>query len=205
MPNLQNPPFMSDISAEQLAFLDSQGISLSQVFDATGMSRSEYREAMKHLDMCLAVGVTPCEKGGHRIRTRSGHCAQCEPANIAFQNRYSQLGYAYIAISQSCDLIKIGCTSDVPDRMRNLNGMGYGGIKDWQWLHAFYVFDCGRVEYNTQLNLRIYRVPRTYIRDGKEVNCLETFKLRHEEALEVMMRNTETGYHYYKNENIIFS
>ena len=194
---------MSDITREQLEFLDSQKIPLGRVFDATGMRKSEYRAAMKTLDMCLAVGVSPCEKGEHTIRTRHGHCAQCNPAAIAFQNRYSQLGFVYVAGSRSLQLIKIGCALNVNHRMGTLNSLGYGGVNDWLWLHAFYVFDCGRIEYNSQLYLRNVRESRIYVREGKKVNCLETLRYGHDDAMQVVLHYADGKCHYYRNENSI--
>jgi len=194
---------MSDITREQLEFLDSQKIPLGRVFDATGMRKSEYREAMKTLDMLLAVGVSPCEKGEHTIRTRHGHCAQCNPAAIAFQNRYSQRGYVYVAGSRTHQLIKIGYALDVTNRMKSLNYFGYGGTNDWLWLHAFDVYNGGRIEHAVQLYLRGARFPTTYVRDGSAVNCLETFRYPHEDAEKTIRYFCQDACNYFINEEAI--
>lgn len=203
MPNLYFPPVMSAISEDQLAFLDSQGIPLGRVFDATGMRKSEYKAAMKTLDMVLAIGVSPCDKGGHTIRTRHGHCAQCNPAVIAFQNRYSQRGYVYIAGSRTHQLIKIGYALDVLNRMKSLNYFGYGGTNDWLWLHAFDVYNGGRIEHEAQLYLRGARFPTSYKRDGILVDCLETFKYPHEDAEKTIRYFCKNACNYYRNDEAI--
>jgi hypothetical protein len=70
---------MTVITDEQRAFLDQHNIPLSRVFDAKGMKRAECQEAMRALDLVIAVGTSACKAAAHRMRTRAGHCAKCEP------------------------------------------------------------------------------------------------------------------------------
>ena len=193
----------AEATPEQLEFFEAQKIPIGRVFDATGLSKSEYYSVMKELDKSLAIGVTPCEKEGHTIRTRHGHCAQCNPAVIAFQERYSQLGFVYVASSNQLGFLKIGFSTDILDRIRTLNSFGYGGTNDWQWLHAFYLYDGGRIEYKCQLHFREYRIPSVYIRDGKEVSCLETFSCDHESVAYKIYELCEKKCHIYTNEEAI--
>jgi hypothetical protein len=72
-----------------------------------------------------------CRAIGHRIRTRGGHCAQCNPANIGFTERETANGYVYIAGSRRGRFIKIGATRDVAQRERQLRTERYGGASDW--------------------------------------------------------------------------
>ena len=88
---------MSKLTKEQSAFLAKHNTPISSVFDASGMGKSDYRAAMKELGKTVAIGVTPCKKGNHTMRTRSGHCIQCNPASIAFQKRHLMDGFVYVA------------------------------------------------------------------------------------------------------------
>ena len=74
-----------NITKEQLKFLETQKISLDKIFDATGLSKTEYHKSMKEMDKIIAIGVTPCAKFSHSMRTRNGHCVQCNTATIAFR------------------------------------------------------------------------------------------------------------------------
>ena len=65
---------MTKLTDSQTKFLGTQGIPLSQVFDATGMKSSEYKQIMKDIGMVVAIGVTPCDASGHTLRTR--HCSE---------------------------------------------------------------------------------------------------------------------------------
>ncbi|MDX0457915.1 hypothetical protein GOC90_31015 [Sinorhizobium medicae] len=58
----------------------------------------------KALGKVLVVGV-PCGSGGHRLRTRHGHCVKCKPATLDSQAR-SALGNFYIAASLSLNWTK---------------------------------------------------------------------------------------------------
>src|SRR5664279_3118533 len=49
---------MAKLTSEQLAFLNRHGVSISEVYDATGMRRKHYYSDMKLLEMRVAIGVT---------------------------------------------------------------------------------------------------------------------------------------------------
>lgn len=166
---------MARLSKNQKFFLERQHVSLSSVFDATGLERSEYYKSMKLLDKELAMGVTACAKGGHRLRTRSGHCVQCNTASLAFQSRHSAVGFVYIAGSIALNVIKAGFSKSVEDRIINLNTLGYGGADDWVCLYWVKTKNAGEIEFQTHSALEQYAAPKTYERYGCEVNCLETF------------------------------
>jgi hypothetical protein len=78
---------MKNLTAEQIDFLNSHNISLDKVFDASGFSLSEYKVIMKDQGKQIAYNVAPCQQYGHTLRTRAGHCIQCNPAAIAFIKR----------------------------------------------------------------------------------------------------------------------
>ena len=75
---------MAEPSDDQRKFLRDQKLPLSFLFDASGMRKVDYEAVMKRDEKFFAFGVTPCSKGGHSLRTRSGHCIQCDTAKIAY-------------------------------------------------------------------------------------------------------------------------
>lgn len=119
---------MTELTKEQTTFLTKHNTAVGSVFDATGLGKNDYRKLMKDLGKTVAIGVTPCKKGNHAMRTRSGHCIQCNPASLAFQKRHSMNGYVYIAGSLELSVIKVGLASDVEERMKSLNRLNYAGL-----------------------------------------------------------------------------
>ena len=164
------------LTEEQLEFLEEQGISLGSVFDAGGvLRRREYRSEMEALGKVVAIGVTPCAREKHQLRTRSGACAMCNPDALRFQERWSQDALVYIAGSQSAQILKVGFASNVSSRIGSLNSLGYAGINDWEALYWAETENAGLKEYRAHLRLRDYACPRKYTKAGRDVNCLETF------------------------------
>ena len=166
---------MTKLDETQIDVLKRHRIPLSAVFDATGLGRSDCRSAMKELDKEVAIGVTPCGRRGHTLRTRSGHCLQCNPAAIAFQRRHSQYGYVYVVGSFRKKIIKIGSCSNPENRSSSLNEHGYGGASDWTLLYYAKVTAAGDVEYRAHNLLALYAAPTAYLRNRIAVDCLETF------------------------------
>ena len=192
---------MSKLVQEQILFLKRHSISLGAVFDATGLGPSDYGAEMKALGKAVAFGVTPCKKGGHSLRSRSGSCVVCEPANLAFQSRYEELAYVYIAGSKKLRLIKAGFASDVNSRMSSLNKLGYAGTLDWENLFWSKTKNAGRVEFNLHSELSAYKKPTNYQRDGHTVDCLETFSCSASTAIEILKSLVETGSTFWINKN----
>lgn len=166
---------MAKITLDQMQFLQQQSISLSRVFDASGMPRSVYEQAMIELEMIVAIGVSPCRKAGHTLRTPAGHCAQCNTHALGFLRRHYETGEVYVAVSEKTDLIKIGSAKCSKERMNTLNRLGYGGASDWSihWHDA--CNKAGKVEFIAQNILNEHRTSRTYIKNGKPVDCQELF------------------------------
>ncbi len=100
-------------------FLRWHGLSVDDVFDARGMSGDVWKQLIREEGKTIALG-TACGRGGHRLRTRAGHCVQCDPKKLAFQARHSADQYVYIAGSLSTQLIKIGTCMNIPQRERQL-------------------------------------------------------------------------------------
>ena len=173
---------MAKLSAEQMRFLEKHFIPLSRVFDASGMSKREREHAMKELDMLVAIGVSPCSKGGHTMKTRSGHCPQCGTHNLAFLRRHEESGSVYVAVSKSIGLVKVGAAGCPQVRLNTLNQFGYGGASDWKISFSVECNKAGKVEYETQKLLRANQVSRSYLKSGSVVDCLELFDCKPSEA-----------------------
>ncbi|MCY1260054.1 hypothetical protein D9M68_100060 [compost metagenome] len=177
---------MTIITSEQRAFLDHHRIPLSRVFDAKGMKRAEYQEAMRGLDMVIAVGTSACKAAGHRMRTRAGHCAQCEPATLAFMLRNDDPGFVYIAAPLSGDVVKVGSSQDPAQRMKTLNSLAYGGYRDWRLHFSEPCERAGFVEFNAHRMMRPYSTPGVYVRGTVQVACSELFACELSDAIAIV-------------------
>jgi hypothetical protein len=99
------------LDREQIEFLKKHKISDAELFDASGLKRQQYQVIMEQENKKFAFGVDPCSNG-HALRTRAGHCIQCNTARIAFERRHSATGQVYIAGSLKGQSIKIGFTKE---------------------------------------------------------------------------------------------
>lgn len=166
---------MAALKKSQLGFLSHHGISLSRVFDASYLSRSEYQRAMKALGMVVACGVSPCKRGGHTLRTRAGHCAQCNTAVLEFQLRNDAAGHVYVAYSAATKLVKVGTSGSPDNRMASLNKFRYGGASDWRVHESVWCERSGQVEFSIHKTLARYRVLRHYNISSGISECYELF------------------------------
>ncbi|MBX9635060.1 MAG: GIY-YIG nuclease family protein [Magnetospirillum sp.] len=166
---------MASLSKAQMDFLASQGVSVGQLYDATGQTKDQYQSAMKRLGKSFAYGVTPCRKGGHTLRSRAGHCIQCDTSVIAYQLRNDADGIVYIAGSLERQLIKVGVCGDVNNRMYSMNWFGYGGATDWELLSYIETQKAGKAESEVHRRLAGYSKPVSYYKQGSRVDCLELF------------------------------
>ena len=124
---------MAQLSKDQVSFLKSQAISPAQVFDASKTTSKADRESqMGVLELSLYFGDAACKKGGHTLRTKAGHCIQCDTSKIAYQFRHSASGYVYLAYSTNSGLTKVGFTKNHPqDRTELLRREKYARASDW--------------------------------------------------------------------------
>lgn len=164
-----------DLTEQELRFLTALGLSIDDVLDARRLSSRARRRMAEEARKTLILG-SPCEKAGHRLRTRSGHCAQCDTRKIAFQSRYSQIGYVYIAGSMLKKVIKVGTTESIAGRQSSLRKEGYAGCHDWTILAHVKVANCGRLEQRTLQLLDEYKNIESYLKDGKEQYAWEAFR-----------------------------
>jgi hypothetical protein len=123
---------------------------------------------------------------GHRIRTRAGHCAQCNPTNIAFTARESSLGNVYIAGSLLGRVIKIGTAGDIAQRENQLRAERYGGFSDWSVLIHVEVNEAGRIERESYSRIRGKKVFNGYIKDGREQVAVEILQCGFSAALKAL-------------------
>jgi T5orf172 domain len=181
---------MTPFSPEELQFLARHGFSPEDVYDGrfetkTGREMSA-KEAGKILVLTNVIGRRRCRGLGHRLRTASGHCVQCNPKNIAFQARESSPGYVYIAGSLSGRLIKIGTAKDIPQRERQLRAEQHGGLADWIVLFSVKVSEAGRIERDASLRVEAKKVFRPYYKDGYKQMATEILECSFSAALRAL-------------------
>jgi len=166
---------MAKYSQQIIRFLRKHSVDESLVFDAAGMCTKDWKENMRSTGMILAIGVSPC-KLGHKLRTRGGHCVQCDPSKLAFQKRYDDSGFVYVAYSKKLKVVKIGSAYNVVRRAQTLNEQIYGGGQDWVIKKSWGVDNVGRVENNAQRILMKYNATFQYLKEDRVVTASELFK-----------------------------
>jgi len=87
---------MVDLTQDEQRFLARYGLTANDVYDGRGVHNKIRRRLAKEVGKAVIL-KTPCAKAGHRLATRAGHCVQCDPKKLAFQQRHSESGYVYIA------------------------------------------------------------------------------------------------------------
>jgi len=174
------------LTKTQIKFLEQHNISTNQVFDATGLSRSEYSALMKAGGFTLATGVTRCGNGNHSLRSRAGHCVMCNPANLEFQRRYEISGDLYVFYSPSKRLVKVGVAGDAEERVISANKQFYGNVDDWKLKFYVNVLNAGQAEKVIHDALSEFRRQRCFIKDGVEVLAQEIFSCSVKYAIEAI-------------------
>jgi len=175
------------LSKEQLDFIHSINIDPSRIFDASNMPRKEYSKIMKENNFEIATGVTPCKKGNHTFRDKSGNCIQCNPLSITHKRNHHRSGYVYIAHSEISNLIKIGTTKNFANRQKTLNSEAYGGYSDWIIYDYIYINDnCGALEQKMHSTLKKYHVISQYFKNGITQSTYELFKFPPQKAKKLL-------------------
>ena len=183
---------MTKITAAQRKFLERFEVPMGRLFDATGMRREDYSREMSALGKLVAIGVTPCSKAGHTMRTSAGHCVECRPANLAFQLRYDAPGEVYVAHSKAVKLTKVGSAKSAMERMRHLNVYQYGGAKDWQVKFYEATSTAGRIEFAAHQILSKHSASGTYFKSGRDIQCQEIFSCSVAVAVKAVRRAQAT-------------
>lgn len=107
------------LTKDEIEFLKTQGLTAADVYDGRSQSSATWKVGVRAAGKTVVLG-TPCSSKGHRLRTRSGDCAQCDTAKLSYQKRHNSEGYIYIAGSKSAKLLKVGTCVDIDQRHRNL-------------------------------------------------------------------------------------
>ena len=171
----------SEFTDAERAFLNSQNISGNSVFDARGYSKADYRRLAKQSG-CTFVYHNECRQG-HRLKTRSGHCIQCDTKKIAYQKRHSEYGSVYLAFSESEGLCKVGQAKDPKTRLKTLRSDYYGGASDWELVSEHYFPKSGEAEFEVHLLLSPFQVTGTYDKNGRDQAYREVFRCEREVGL----------------------
>lgn len=184
---------MAILTAEQLTFLRQQKIPMGSLFDASGLRKEAYQAQMKSEEKLFAYGVTPCKAGNHTLRTRPGHCIQCDHSRIGFMIRAQKRAYVYIAASQKGRLIKVESTENVDYRMKSLNDQRYGSCSDWEMLVKVLSDRSGRLEADIQSQLVEFSVVGSYTKEGKLQQCYELFRCNFSDAYHALQSEAKVG------------
>lgn len=181
---------MGQLTDRQRAFLVSQGISESDVFDATGLSSKDWKKQIREAGLYFAFGTVPCAKAGHTLRERYGHCIECETKYIAFCTRKRTKARVYIAGSLKTQQIKVGLATDIDGRLNNLRFQSYGSADDWQMLAATKpVADAGKIEEAAQAKLDRFRTVGYSDRSGTAQASKEAFCCTYLQARSAVVDN----------------
>lgn len=162
-------PFTDD----ELRFLRWHGLDQDDVYDGRYQSKRSREAAAKREGKDLVLSSVPCRAAGHRIRTRAGHCFQCDPLKLVYQIRHSKSGYVYVAGSLSGRAIKIGTAKDIPQRAHQLRAERYAGFADWRILFSIKVSEAGKVEHDASARVPGQRIYRSYFKDGIKQTAIE--------------------------------
>ena len=169
---------MAELTTDQRLFLKRHGVSLSLVYDASGLSKAQRLSLMEQLDKKFYYGGASCSAAGHTLRSKAGHCIECDTAKIAFQLRSSQSGYVYIAYSNRGQCAKIGITSVGPkERVALLAASSYANCTDWKLIDSVYLqTKAGSQEFAIHSSLEKFQIPVVYNKQqGVTQECREVF------------------------------
>ena len=163
------------LSGPEIEFLIRYKFGPEDVFDGRKMSWKEIK-VLSNKNSCFLVLRNPHGNCAHRIRTRSGHCAQCKPAALAYSARHRLPGWIYAAWSESTNLVKIGSAKHIEQRQRSLNAAAYGGLTDWKIVDAAKVPEMGVAERRVQSKFDEDKVNLPYRKEGDIQTTDEIYK-----------------------------
>ena len=184
---------MAELSDEQRAFIAVHGIPLGLLFDASGMTRSHYQRVMKEEGKEFAFGVGLCNRMHKAIRSRAGHCMQCNPARLAFVFGEDAPANIYIAGSMLARLLKIGRSGDLESRLRNLNVESWADHYDWRLLAFAHCESAGRVERAVHGRLASWVSSCDYVQGRKRHHSYEVFSCNFADARAAVLKALPAG------------
>lgn len=182
---------MTELTDEQIEFLENHDIPLERVFDATGMRTKDYKEAMRQEECLVAYGVTPCKEAGHTLRSRAGHCIQCDPSRITHLKIHVQSGLIYVAWSERKGLVKVGVTNNAVKRIGLLNSEKYGEAFDWKLIRAWQCDQAGKFETVAHRELAAHATTGYYLKNNMLTECNELFKCSYHHAVGIVSQIIE--------------
>jgi hypothetical protein len=182
---------LEQLTDDQIAFLRRHRIGLVDVFDAEGYSQARYRHEMSVHEKVVAINVSPCRAYGHRLRTGGGHCAQCKPECLAFQQRYREEAYVYVLGSLQQRILKIGFSQDPFERSNHLSRLRYGAATDWQLLCCVRCKRAGALEHSLLVMFRDKSVFAKYWKDRKYQRCFELLRCNYSDLRRALGDLTE--------------
>jgi hypothetical protein len=176
------------LSRDQIEFLARHLVPERSIFNAKGLSKSTYQQRMRNEDCDIAYGTTPCEKAGHTLRVRSGHCVQCNTATLSFQLRNKSSGEVYVVeSSREPRIVKVGSSVSSATRLSNLNSEQYAGRTDWASRYYYGVKNMGMVEFEIHATLSKYAITdKYYLSNGNRTLCREIFSCSAEMAINAL-------------------
>ena len=184
---------MKDILTQsELRFLASQGLSADDVFDARRLPQAFWFKMIDSANKTVALG-SKCRSAGHRLRSRRGHCVQCDTSKLGYQARYRADQYVYIAGSRAVRLIKIGTCSDLDQRERQVRAERYGGASDWRFIFHIKVSRAGEIENLAQCRLSLHSVTRPYWKNGFIQEGTELLRCSFSRARKALMEVAESA------------
>jgi hypothetical protein len=171
-----------DLLATELEFLSMQRLSVDDVLDVRGpFSQIGRKRALEHYKKSIGLTDVRCSRG-HRLRTRAGHCVQCNPATLAYEKRHRQTAFVYVCQSET-GLIKIGFSSEVSQRAASLSRDAYASCKNWRLVFQVSTRMAGKVETDAHRFLKIYKTSEVYVKEGREVTTYEAFVCSVDQAI----------------------
>jgi hypothetical protein len=174
------------LTDDELGFLSLHGFNREDVHDGRHQSKSSREEAAKREGKPLILTSVVCRAAGHRIRTRGGHCFQCNPLRLVYQIRHGEPAFVYVAGSLTGQLIKIGSAGDIPTRQRKLRYDQYAGFADWKIMFSVWANEAGKVESDASARIADRRTYQPYFKDGVEQVAVEAFRCRFSTAVKAV-------------------
>ena len=168
--------YAEDMTSEQVNFCKHHGIKMKYLLNAKNMSTSEWKNRLEAEGKVFAYNTSICRRGHNSgIRSKSGHCVECNPSAISHSLRSHIEGIVYIAQTDKGGIIKVGMTSDYVERENSLNRTEYAGYNDWELLYATKVERAGKIEDIAQQLLSKYSISKLYDHDSHLTEAYELF------------------------------
>lgn len=165
---------VSELNEKECAFLSGQGILPEEIFDGRGMANRQWKADAKALGFDFVLAGR-CTNGGHRLKTRAGHCIQCRTSSIAFVRRENAELNVYLAMAKNGEVTKVGCAKTIYTREESLRSQGYGGLFDWEIICWVKVKFAGRVEREIAALFSDKKQREFYEKDEKMQEAIEMF------------------------------